>query len=111
MGAHCHFAIDFWEKIIRMAKNCDKFFRHNGEIGEKIDGKNGRNGKMTKKCIAIFRHYYYFFAKIDGEMAMSPPILYYTVKHRTLDHGTLDQNKLGPANFLHFANSYLTCRL
>ena len=47
-GAHCHFAFDFWEKIIRMAKNCDTFFRHfrhNGENGEKIDGENGKNGE------------------------------------------------------------------
>ncbi len=51
-GAHCHFAIDFWEKILRMAKNCNKFFRHfrhnNGENGEKIDGENGKNGKKAK---------------------------------------------------------------
>ena len=47
LGAHSHFAIDFWEKIIRMAKNCDNFFHHfhhNSENGEKIDGENG------KKC-------------------------------------------------------------
>ena len=31
--------------------------------------------RMAKKFIAIFRHSYYFFPKIDGEMAMSPPIL------------------------------------
>ncbi len=45
---------NFWEKIIRMAKNCDKFFRHshhfchNGKNGEKIDSENGKNGKMEK---------------------------------------------------------------
>ncbi len=44
-GTQCHFAIDFWGKIIRMAKNSDTFFHHichNGENGEEIDGENGK---------------------------------------------------------------------
>ncbi len=47
--AHCHFAIEFWGKIIRMTKNGDAFFRHDGENGEKIDGENGKNGEKAKK--------------------------------------------------------------
>ena len=40
----------FGKKIIRMAKNGDKFFRnfrHNGENGKKINGKNGKNGEKN----------------------------------------------------------------
>ncbi len=57
-GAHCHFAIDFWEKIIRMVKNCDTFFRHfrhNGENGEKIDGQMAKMAKNNgEKMFANF---------------------------------------------------------
>ena len=56
------FCIDFWEKIIRMAKNRDSFFRHfrhNGENGEKIDGENGKNVKASymQRNMTNFSHH------------------------------------------------------
>ncbi len=40
-GAHCHFTIDFWGKIIEMAKNGDTFFSR--KIMAKNNGKNVRH--------------------------------------------------------------------
>ena len=73
MGGHRHFAIEFWGKIIKMAKKLammakkqmakngwqkwrktSRHFCHNGENCEKIDGENGENRLRN-----FFRHFRY----------------------------------------------------
>ncbi len=51
-----------------MAKNGDKFCRHSGENGEKINGKNDEKSmRKRRKSFRHFRHNGENGEKIDGE--------------------------------------------